>query len=97
MFLSFEEYFPVSGLSETMALREFLKSLIQQTYIRDIVERYNLKNVDVLDELFDILASGIGSHTNPTKLANTFESAKQPRQPIISIYDFLLNRNSLEL
>ena len=29
-----------------------------------------------LEELFDIIASGISSLTNPTKLSNTFKSVK---------------------
>lgn len=53
-----------------------LKALFQRTYIRDIVERYAIKNTDILDELLNILASAIGGLTNPTKLCNTFESVK---------------------
>lgn len=95
--LSFSEYYPISGISKTEALRqhmtfgglpqvvqlttdeqksEFLKSLIEHTYKKDIVDRYKIRNTDVLDELLNILASSIGGLTNPTKLANTFESVK---------------------
>lgn len=56
-----------------------LKALFQRTYIRDIVERYNLKNTEVLDELLDIVASAIGGLTNPTKLCNTFESVRHEK------------------
>lgn len=58
---------------------EFLKSLMEHTYKKDIVERYNIRNNDVLDELLNILASSIGGLTNPTKLANTFESVKHQK------------------
>ena len=37
-----------------------LKSLFQGTYIRDIKERYNIRNDDDLSELIDIIASNIG-------------------------------------
>ncbi len=40
------------------------------------MERYAIKNTDILDELLNILASAIGGLTNPTKLCNTFESVK---------------------
>ena len=58
---------------------EFLKELMEHTYKRDIVERYNIKNTEVLDDLLNILASSIGGLTNPTKLANTFESVKHEK------------------
>ena len=45
--------------------------------MRDIVERYSLKNKEILDELLDIMASSIGGLTNATKLANTFKSVKR--------------------
>ena len=53
-----------------------LKALFQRTYIRDIVERYKIRNVDVMDDLLNFLASSIGGLTNPTKLCNTFDSVK---------------------
>lgn len=56
--------------------REFLKALFTRTYIRDIVERNKIRNKEVLDDFLNILASSIGGLTNPTKLANTFESVK---------------------
>ena len=45
-------------------------------YLSDIVERNKVRNKDELDELVDILASAIGSLTNPSKLAKTFKSVK---------------------
>ena len=55
----------------------YLTSLFEETYIKDIIARYNVRrNVNEFGELVDILASGVGSLTNPTKLSNTFKSAK---------------------
>ena len=59
--------------------RAFLKALFTRTYIRDIVERNKIRNKDVLDDFLNILASSIGGLTNPTKLANTFESVKHEK------------------
>lgn len=53
---------------------KYLKDLINNTYIKDVIERNNIKNNTVIDSLFNILASSIGSLTNTTKLANTFKS-----------------------
>ena len=51
-----------------------MKNLFEQTYLKDIIERKNIQRIDVLDALVNILASSIGSLTNPNKLSNTFES-----------------------
>ncbi len=58
---------------------EFLKSLMEHTYKKDIVDRYKIRNTEVLDELLNVLASSIGGLTNPTKLANSFESVKHEK------------------
>ena len=55
----------------------YLKNLFEETYLTDIKKRYNLrKNNFEIEELLNILSSSIGSLTNPTKLSNTFKSAK---------------------
>lgn len=68
---------------------EYLKNLFTQTYIKDIVERYKIKNTEVLDELLNILASGIGTLTNPTKLANTFESIRNEKVNRMTLTSYL--------
>lgn len=68
---------------------EYLKTLFANTYLRDIVERYKIKDTELLDELLDILASGIGALTNPTKLANAFESVKRMKVNRISLTSYL--------
>lgn len=52
----------------------YLKNLFEQTYLKDIVERNGIQRIDVLDSIVNVLASSIGSLTNPHKLSNTFES-----------------------
>ncbi|MCD7727292.1 MAG: ATP-binding protein [Ruminococcus sp.] len=56
---------------------QFLKSLFEETYISDIVGRHKIRNRAELEELLNILSSGIGSLTNPSKLSATFKSVKQ--------------------
>ncbi len=55
---------------------DFLKSLFEETYITDIIGRNNIRNKAELEELLNILSSGIGSLTNPRKLSAAFKSAK---------------------
>lgn len=51
--------------------RKYLQGLFLNVYIKDIVERYNLRDDNVLSALIDVLSSSVGSLTNPNKLANT--------------------------
>lgn len=83
--LALREHMTYGGLPQVVLIEkkelkiEFLKELFQHTYMRDVLERYKIKNNEVLEELLNILASGIGALTNPTKLANTFESVKHEK------------------
>ena len=54
----------------------YLKTQLKNLFIKDIVDRHHLGSDENLEELFDIIASGISSLTNPTKLSNTFKSVK---------------------
>ena len=55
----------------------YLKDLYQEIYLKDIKERYKIRNDSLLVELLCILASLVGSLTNPTKLEHTFNSVKK--------------------
>ena len=48
--------------------------MFDTTYLKDIIERNNVKRKDVLDSLVNILSSSVGSLTNPKKIADTFKS-----------------------
>lgn len=52
----------------------YLIDLCRELYLKDIEERHKLRGDNVMDTLVNILASAVGSLTNPTKLANTFKS-----------------------
>jgi hypothetical protein len=56
----------------------YLRDLFSRTYINDVLERHQVKNdAEVLEILLNVLASGIGSLTNPSRLSNTFASERQ--------------------
>jgi len=53
---------------------KYLTDLFEKVYLDDITERNHLHSDNIMDALVNILASAVGSLTNPTKLANTFKS-----------------------
>lgn len=55
---------------------EYLKNIFTNVYIKDVVERNKIQNIDEIGTLVDILASAIGAPTNPTKISNTFTSER---------------------
>ena len=81
---AWQDYYTYGGMPFVTSLEtheeksRYLKDLFDRTYIKDVLERHEIKNdAAVLSILLDILASGIGSLTNPTKLSNTFKSERQ--------------------
>ena len=71
-----EEYLTYGGMplavieKDETEKRKYLAGLYKSVYIKDIVERYKLKDDEVLEALIDSLASAVGSLTNPHNLAN---------------------------
>lgn len=59
---------------------QYLRDLFSRTYIKDVLERHQIKNnAEVLEIVLNVLASSIGSLTNPSRLSNTFASERQLR------------------
>ena len=69
----------------------YLKDLFKLTYIKDIVERNNIQRIDVLDTIINILASSVGSLTNPQKLYDTFVSKAQKDVSLNTISSYINN------
>ena len=80
---AWKDYYTFGGLPQILSLdtesakRSYLSDIYEVTYIKDIVERNKIKVPEGLRELVRILASGIGSSTNPTRICNTFQSVSQ--------------------
>lgn len=66
-----------------------LKRLFDEIYVRDIVQRYKIKNISELEDLLNILSSAIRSLTNPEKLKNTFKSVKKSKITSSTIKKYL--------
>ena len=77
-----QQYITFGGLPKLLEMKtdqeksEYLKSIFEETYIKDIVERNNVRNSTEMEELLDVIASSIGGLTNPKKLSDTFKSVK---------------------
>ena len=81
---AWQDYCTYGGMPFILSLNSheyksrYLRDLFERTYIKDVLERNKILNgEDVLSSLLDIIASGIGSLTNPSKLSNTFKSERQ--------------------
>lgn len=91
----FNEYMLYGGLPQILSYEteeqkvHFLKMLFEETYIKDIKDRYDIRKDDDLEELINIMASGIGALTNPNKLANTFRSEKKSVISYDTIKDYI--------
>ena len=92
---AWQEFVTYGGLPRIMSLQsdkdksQYLQDLIRKTYLTDVIERNHIqKDISVLDDLLNIVASSIGSLTNPKKLENTFASVKQKKidDTTISVY-----------
>ena len=68
---------------------KYLTNLFETTYLADIINRNNLRGNMEINELTDILASSIGSLTNPLKLSNTFASTKNVKLSANTISSYL--------
>jgi len=90
------EYYTFGGLPLTILSKtdtskiNYLKMQKDNVYINDIVDRNNIKNKEELEMLVQIIASDIGSLTNPLKLSNVFkERDRQSSMSDKTIYNYL--------
>lgn len=92
---AFDDYMIYGGLPAVAKMQtpeqkmSYLKTQIQNVYLKDIVERHNLSSDENLSELLDVIASGISSLTNPSKLSNTFKSAKNVALSALTINNYI--------
>lgn len=79
---AWNEYLDYGGLPALINMEtsdqkiDYLKSTFSNVYMRDVIDRHKIYAQNEINTLVDILASSIGSLTNPTKIANTFLSVQ---------------------
>lgn len=81
---AWQEYYTYGGMPLVVTMdsherkSKYLRDLFERTYIKDVLERNKILNgEEVLSILLDVLSSGVGSLTNPSKLSNTFKSERR--------------------
>lgn len=80
-----DAYMLYGGMPRILALtdekdkKDYLTSLYNELYVKDIIERNNIEREDILGEILDFLASQISSLTNPTNIANALSSMKNEK------------------
>lgn len=84
---AWKEYYTYGGMPLILSYAspkqkiEYLNELFHETYLRDLTERHGIRNEEEFGELLNVLASSIGSLTNPQKISNTFSSVKKSISP----------------
>lgn len=94
---AWRNYFTFGGLpylifcKSTEQKMQYLANVLSNVYLNDVVERYAIRESSYLDQIVDVLASSVGSLTNPKKIADTFRSkGSSISEPTIKTYiDYL--------
>ena len=79
---AWDEYINYGGLPALLDMKNanqkmnYLKNIFENVYMKDVIDRNRIKTKDEINSLVDILASAIGSPTNPTKISNTFATER---------------------
>ena len=79
---AWDEYINYGGLPALLDMKNanqkmnYLKNIFENVYMKDVIDRNRIKTKDEINSLVDILASSIGSPTNPTKISNTFATER---------------------
>ena len=95
MYRGWAEYVVYGGLPLTVTMKteeqkiSYLTNLFKETYLKDIIERHNIEKTQELEDLINILASAIGSLTNPPKIEATFKSAIQSTISLNTIRQYI--------
>ncbi|WP_255594381.1 ATP-binding protein [Bulleidia sp. zg-1013] len=77
----FSEYVTYGGLPLVATMKtdeqkiKYLKNLFEETYLKDIKERYKIEKLQEMEDLIKVLASAVGSLSNPSRIADTFKSS----------------------
>ena len=95
MYHAFADYIFYGGLPLTVTMKtetqkiNYLTNLFNETYLKDIIERYHIEKTQELEDLINVLASGVGSLTNPSKIQATFKSSIQSSISINTIRQYI--------
>jgi len=95
VYRDWNDYLVYGGMPEAVLKKTpeeksaYLTGLFESTYLRDIVERYGLRDDYALGRTVDIVSSVVGSLTNPTKLAHAMQNELSVRISIPTVKNYL--------
>lgn len=95
MYHAWADYIVYGGLPLTVTMKteaqkiNYLINLFNETYLKDIIERHRIEKTQELEDLINILASAVGSLTNPPKIQATFKSSIQSNISINTIRQYI--------
>ena len=102
---AWKDYYTYGGMplifscADDEAKSNYLVNLFKKVYISDIIDRNNIRNDIEFENLVNVLASSVGSLTNPKKLSNTFKSVSNSNisdKTLKQYIDYLLDAFMLE-
>lgn len=92
---AFSEYQVFGGLPALYSMNNdedkinYLKNQLENVYIRDIGNRYDVRLDSELEDLLNVLSSGMATLTNPTKISSTFLSVKNVKISSTTINNYI--------
>ena len=92
---AFSEYQVFGGLPALYSMNNdedkinYLKNQLENVYIRDIVNRYDVRLDSELEDLLNVLSSEMATLTNPTKISSTFLSVKNMKISSTTINNYI--------
>ena len=95
MYHGWAEYVMYGGLPLTVTMKtdeqksQYLEHLFQETYLKDIKERNHIEREAEMENLLDVLASSIGSLTNPSKIQETFTSRLKSSISVNTVHRYI--------
>ena len=90
---NFDKYMIYGGMPYLLNLKtdeqrkNYLISLFEEVYIKDIIERHKIERKDILEDILNTLSSLISSLTNPTNITNSIKSIKKENKHINNTKD----------
>ena len=95
VYRAWADYIVYGGLPYVVTLKSeerkagYLSNLFKTTYLKDIIERNRIEKTRELEDLINVLASSVGSLSNPSKIKATMESELRSKISLNTIKSYI--------
>lgn len=95
VYRAWADYIVYGGLPYVVTLKSeerkagYLSNLFKTTYLKDIIERNHIEKTQELEDLINVLASSVGSLSNPSKIKATMESELRSKISLNTIKSYI--------